>query len=279
MLEFFKLPAGPYEQPFSTREEYWKYATSARYFSRERIQIGVRPELKGEGEDEQAKVSKKKKKSRTKKPKETKEGDKDGADDLAKGKTKRTRNDHLAQRPAWPQFTDEWIPANPHIGTAQLNVEDIFEDVLSFFDAKFRYHVAWNSYVIEREDELFWDEAFVRLQEARYFEMVCQDQIDASTHLGISLQEAEEHVISELTLVIFPKTEKVQEKSAGERKQKLMDHIHVHVNEVIKILKRRVVFETFEGYGKHPVIVDMPQMDESKHPKWLARSEQGGYTR
>ncbi|TID20583.1 hypothetical protein E6O75_ATG05347 [Venturia nashicola] len=274
MLEFFNLPAGPYGRPFPTRDEYWIYATSARYYSRDRIQLGVSPGLKEESEEE-PKASQKKKKSRPRK--EIK--NKDSVDDTTKGKKKRTRHDHLAQRAAWPQFTDEWVPANPHIGTSRLNVEDIFEDALSFFDTKARYYVAWNSYVMEREDELFWDEAFVRLQAARYTEMVSQDKIEIHTHSGVSLEEAEERVIADLTLVIFPKSEKVQEKAAVERKQKLMDHIHVHINEVIRILKRRVDFETFEGYGKYPVILDIPQMDESKHPKWLAQSEQGGYTR
>ncbi|KAE9961620.1 hypothetical protein BLS_001621 [Venturia inaequalis] len=281
MLEYLELPAGPYGQPFSTREEYWKYATSARHFSRERIQLGVSPELIEESDEDRAKVSKKKKKSRSKKTNEMNdERNKDGIGEATtKIKQKRTRNDHLAARPAWPQFTDEWIPANPDIGTVRLNVEEIFEDALNFFDAKIRYHVTWNSYTIEREDELFWNEAFVRLQGVRYVEMVSQDKIEVYTHSGVSFEGAEERVIADLTLVIFPKSEKVQEKPAVERKQKLMDHIRVYVNEVIKTLKRRVVFETFEGYGKHPVILDMPQMDESKHSKWLVQSEHGGYTR
>lgn len=62
---------------------------------------------------------------------------------------------YFSRRDSMRLFTDDWLPSQPQIGTNKSNADDIFQEVLDFFDARDRYHVQWSTYRNERMEEQF----------------------------------------------------------------------------------------------------------------------------
>ncbi|QDS72377.1 hypothetical protein FKW77_008388 [Venturia effusa] len=312
VLEFFQMSALVYGKEFETEKQYWRYATSAKHFSRERLTLGVDLDLKEESEagDDSSLVHDVPEKVKSEKDREdrrdllqrvckgldceekkwyssiwnmlsTKEHGVDPEEKKSESEAAKSSldgfRDYLATREAWTKFTDLWLPVHPQIGTTRPKVDDIFQGAMYFFGARERYYVQWNAYLGHRTDERFWSVVGEQLHNIKYTQLVTQEKVDAYTSQGKSLAESQELVIMDVGSEIFGR-KNVEMLTSAKQFEKLSKWIHKKVNEAIKYLKMRVIFKASQGYAKTPVILDLPQADRTKHPKWLAESELGGRT-
>jgi hypothetical protein len=273
ILDYLRLSATAYGNLFDTMEDYWNYATSARHFSRKRLQPGVQQELEEDGETgnanpSNATIQEDVDNESVYSPEDV--ADENQAADIDPSKERRDGmhklNDYLSTRTPWTKFTDDWIPAHPQVGAATPNVDQIFQEALDFFGARERCHVQWNHFINDRMDEQFWEAARTRLFESRYAELVNQEALDGYVSKGMSSKEALRQVISDVVSKVFPKEAKVQEKVTVERGSKLLEQVRSLINKSITALGSCVRLKASPGTVESPV----PQKDE-KYAETVAK--------
>lgn len=249
LLQFLGLPLEPYDQLFDSFEMYWSWITSARHFARDYLQ--PRLELEKLIANKAGKSSKDRKVS---------------------GYTSGLAY-YFSRRDSMRMFTDVWLPAHSYIGNVRINTEDIFQEALTFFDARERYHTQWRIYRNERIEGMFWDKVVVKLSEIRRADLARQAELE--------MRICEENAANKrVNLMTFQLAEGPRVDNSGEttlEEQKERKKIRKIVNEAVLTLKRRVIFESRPGYGKYPVVKEEP-MNDIDHPKWWAELDEGGLT-
>ena len=137
VLRFLGLDPKRYNRPFDTTDQYWKYATSAKYLSRALLKPGQ-----------------------------------DSTTDLEeitavkpKHKGLQGLSEYIGRRIPWANFVDLWLPAHPAIGSLLYDNHDVFLGALAFFNSG-NSPCCFNAYHIwedERAEAKFWEEVNKRL--------------------------------------------------------------------------------------------------------------------
>ncbi|KAE9994790.1 hypothetical protein EG327_000003 [Venturia inaequalis] len=251
LLQYLGLPLESYGQSFNSCETYWIWATSAQHFAREYLQPPL--ELKESSMSETNKSSNDKKVSAF-------------TSGLAY---------YFSRRDSMRMFTDEWLPAHPHIGTGRPNVEEIFQEALTFFDARDRYHTLWSNYRNERMEVLFWDKVVAKLSEIKYTEMARQKMQKIELYEEISAIKGVTSTTCKLARAL--EMEKSRKNAVYQLEEQERKKIRKIVNAAVITMKRRVVFEARPGYGRYPVVKEQP-INDGDHSRWVEVLIEGGLT-
>ncbi|QDS69409.1 hypothetical protein FKW77_004945 [Venturia effusa] len=251
LLQFLGLPLEPYCKAFNSCETYWSWVSSARYLAREYLQ--PRTDVEDENADKDGRPSKDKKVS----------GYKSG---LAY---------YFSRRDSMRKFTEQWLPAHPHIGIDRPNIDKIFEEALRFFNAKKIYQAQWNSYLLEGREERFWGKVIAKLSQIKFAELVSEVKPEVPRCGEILITQSPDADSYELARAC--EGEKWWETQADELEQQQRRKVRKLVNEAVITLKRRVKLETSQDYGRYPVLKEEP-ISQEDYSMWLAGLEEGGLT-